>query len=168
MNTSLRISFAVEKHPLGTGGAVKLALQQAEEKEVFVLNGDTFLRTNYEEMLDQHTENGVQATIALKKMQKFERYGVVEIDCQSNRICRFGEKQYCESGFINGGTYLINKQALKTFPDVFSIEKDFFEKYISRYHINGYITDGYFIDIGIPEDYEQAQVDFKNEAYKNI
>jgi len=48
----------------------------------------------------------------------------------------------------------------------FSIEKDFYESRINELHIFGFEYDGYFIDIGIPEDYNKAQTDFKNFKYK--
>lgn len=162
----VRISTVIEETPLGTGGAVKLALSQATTDEVFILNGDTFFGVNYPEMQDLHKQTHASATVALKKMEKFDRYGVVDIEPQTNRILCFNEKQYCESGLINGGIYLINRHELKNFPDKFSLEKDFFETAVHTSTLSGYISEGYFIDIGIPEDYERAQSDFKDGKYQ--
>lgn len=164
----VKISTVIEDTPLGTGGAVKLALSKATTDEVFILNGDTFFDVNYPEMQDLHKQMHASATVALKKMEKFDRYGVVDIERQANRILCFNEKQYCESGLINGGIYLINRHELKYFPDKFSLEKDFFETAVHTSTLSGYISEGYFIDIGIPEDYERAQTDFKDEKYKAI
>ena len=158
----IKISTVIEKTPLGTGGAVKLALSKATTDEVFILNGDTFFGVNYPEMQGLHKQTHASATVALKKMEKFDRYGVVDIEPQTNRILCFNEKQYCESGLINGGIYLINGHELKNFPDKFSLEKDFFETAVHTSILSGYISEGYFIDIGIPEDYERAQSDFKD------
>ena len=94
-------------------------------------------------------------------MVKFDRYGRVEID-DSGKITSFGEKQYCETGFINGGVYVINRNELEKFPDKFSLEKDFFEPEAKKGNLAGFTTNGYFIDIGIPEDYHRAQSDFIN------
>lgn len=162
----VKISTVIEDTPLGTGGAVKLALSKATTDEVFILNGDTFFGVNYPEMQDLHKQTHASATVALKKMEKFDRYGVVDIEPQANRILCFNEKQYCESGLINGGIYLINRHELKNFPDKFSLEKDFFEPTVHTSTLSGYISEGYFIDIGIPEDYERAQSDFKDGKYQ--
>lgn len=162
------ISTVIEETPLGTGGAVKLALSKARTNEVFVLNGDTFFNVRYSEMLNLHKSTQSAVTVALKRMKKFDRYGVVDIEQPTSRILRFNEKQYCESGLINGGVYLINRHELDNFPMKFSLEKDFFETAVRTSTLSGYISEGYFIDIGIPEDYECAQTDFKDEKYKTI
>lgn len=164
----IAISSVTEDTPLGTGGAVKLALSHANEEEIFILNGDTFFEVDFMDMLALHKKNRSAATLALKEMRQFDRYGVVDIEVPSNRILRFHEKLYCESGLINGGIYLINRRELDGYPAKFSLEKDFFEKQVSSSTLSGYISNGYFIDIGIPEDYERAQTDFKDEKYKTL
>lgn len=93
---------------------------------------------------------------------------VVAIEQESRRILRFNEKQYCESGLINGGIYLINRNELDAYPAKFSLEKDFFEAKVTSSILSGYISEGYFIDIGIPDDYAQAQTDFKDGRYKAL
>ena len=116
------ISTVIEETPLGTGGAVKLALSKARTNEVFVLNGDTFFNVRYSEMLNLHKSTQSAVTVALKRMKKFDRYGVVDIEQPTSRILRFNEKQYCESGLINGGVYLINRHELDNFPMKFSLD----------------------------------------------
>lgn len=165
---SADISTVAEETPLGTGGAVKLALSKARAENVFVLNGDTFFGVKYPELLNIHKQTHASATLALKKMEKFSRYGVVDIDQASGRILRFNEKHYCESGLINGGIYLINRNELDSYPLQFSLEKDFFEPKVTTSILSGYISEGYFIDIGIPNDYAQAQTDFKDGRYKTL
>lgn len=166
--TAMKISSVIEEHPLFTGGAVKLALTKAEEKEVFILNGDTFLGTDYTGMLQLHRSTQAKATLALKEMYDFDRYGLVDIQADSHRILQFREKQFCHCGLINGGVYLLEKNELDSYPEKFSLEKDYFEKTVSTHILSGYLSDGYFIDIGIPEDYERAQIDFKNDRQKAI
>ena len=157
--TSLKITSLVEDTPLGTGGAVKSALSRATQTSVFVFNGDSYLGLDYQAIMQFHTEKKASATLALKQMHRFDRYGKVEIDDNARIVC-FGEKQYCESGFINGGVYVMNRNGLEKFPDQFSLEKDFFEPEVSAGKLVGFPTNGYFIDIGIPEDYRRAQHDF--------
>lgn len=166
--TAMEIETVIEDRPLFTGGAVKLALTKAKEKEVFIFNGDTFLGTDYAGMLLLHRTTAARATVALKEMQDFDRYGVVDIEPATSRILHFREKQFCRSGLINGGVYLLNRDELDSYPDKFSLEKDYFEKTVSTHILSGYISEGYFIDIGIPEDYERAQTDFRNGRQKAI
>ena len=91
-------------------------------------------------------------------MQQFTRYGSVELD-KSGRITNFREKQFIEQGLINGGIYTLNifNFLKEDFPEKFSFEKDFLEKSYETKNIYGNVEDAYFIDIGIPEDYEKAQ-----------
>jgi D-glycero-alpha-D-manno-heptose 1-phosphate guanylyltransferase len=158
----IKITSVVETQPLGTGGAVKFALSKSLSENVFILNGDTFLDLNYRQMADFHIKTNAKATLALKEMHDFDRYGTVETD-KNSRIVRFIEKQYCPKAWINAGVYILNKNALTDFPEKFSLEKDFFEKTVAEGFLYGFPVDGYFIDIGIPEDYARAQTDFANE-----
>jgi D-glycero-alpha-D-manno-heptose 1-phosphate guanylyltransferase len=156
------IDFVIEYEPLGTGGGILLALHQASAEDVFVLNGDTFFRVQLSDMYDFHVEQQAGTTLALKPMQNFERYGVVNTD-DKNCIVTFEEKQYREEGNINGGIYVVNKAFVlqKNLPVKCSFEKDFFEAFVNEKRFSAYISNSYFIDIGIPEDYEKAQLDFK-------
>lgn len=152
-------SFVIEQEALGTGGAVKKALESATEKDLWVINADTYLALNMKAMYQQHLEKHALATIALKEMNHFDRYGLIHID-QSNRITSFEEKRACENGLINAGFFIVNKDRfLENAPssEVFSVEKDFFQLQLSNNSIYGFKTDGFFIDIGIPEDFDKAQ-----------
>ena len=85
-HSSMQISTIIEHEPLGTGGAVKLALTIALQSEVFIFNGDTFLGLDYASMLNLHKHSNAQATLGLKEMHDFDRYGVVELDKGTNQI----------------------------------------------------------------------------------
>ena len=160
-----QIAWVVEEEPLGTGGGVKLALQQAVEDEVFILNGDTFFGVDFEQMRSFHHANGAAATLALKPMRDFNRYG--EVTCDDNgRITAFHEKQPCAAGLINGGVYLLRRDALGALPEKFSLEKEFFEPLAAEGRLAGFRSEGYFIDIGIPADYARAQRDFASDAWR--
>jgi D-glycero-alpha-D-manno-heptose 1-phosphate guanylyltransferase len=100
--------------------------------------------------------------MALKPMKNFERYGTVEYD-QHRCITAFREKEFRDEGLINAGIYIINRSAFLglDWPRKFSMEKDFMEQYIGKIKMCAFPYDEYFIDIGIPEDYEKAQSDFK-------
>lgn len=164
-----RVTCVVEREPLGTGGGVRLALGMADEDEVFVLNGDTFFGVDFNEMLSFHRKSGAAATLALKPMRNFDRYGEVLCD-DSGKIISFREKQPCAAGLINGGVYLLGRNCLDGMPDRFSLEKDYFEPLAAGDAKDGFLagfrSEGYFIDIGIPADYERAQRDFASGAWR--
>lgn len=157
------ISYAIEETPLGTGGGIKHALTKLRDDETFILNGDTFFDVNLQQ-LHQTGAGGKQAiTIALKEMNDFNRYGTVILD-KDGIIEKFNEKKPCGKGLINGGIYYLNLKniSLSEFPDKGSFERDVLEKNVSNKILRGYISNGYFIDIGIPEDYKKANDDFSN------
>lgn len=150
-------NFIIEKEPLGTGGAIKYALDKLGNfDQVIILNGDTLFDINYQEMLLKHIINDADITIAAKIIQNPNRYGTLEI--ANNRILKFVEKQELSRGVINCGIYIVKKSIIQHLPDKdkFSFETDFLEKSTSNLKIVPYISDNYFIDIGIPEDYQKA------------
>ncbi len=159
----MAIKHSVEKSPLGTGGAVKQAIKFAEGTNVLVVNGDTFFDVNLHKLENFFRSNEADVCIALRKVGDVSRYGKVEIDLK-NRILGFQEKGAASGmGFINGGTYIISRKAFMKLdlPEVFSLEKDYFEKYYTKQQMFGVRCFSYFLDIGIPEDYEEAQHAFE-------
>ena len=154
----------IEEEPLGTGGAIRLAMEKAATPHVLVANGDTIFRFRMETMEHLHLEKAAACTLALKPMKDFDRYGVVEID-QEGRITSFREKQHYASGLINAGVYLLDREKFMSigFPLKFSFEKDFLEARCSMGEFFGAVQEGYFIDIGIAEDYRKAGIDLQPE-----
>ena len=114
-----------------------------------------------------HIAQHADCTLALKPMENFDRYGAVVLN-NNNRITSFKEKQFYQEGLINGGIYLLNIQSFLQlpFPEKFSFEKDYLEQYCTTKNIFGVIQNSYFIDIGIPEDYEKVQQDVKEHLEK--
>ena len=160
--SDLQYTCSVEDAPLGTGGAILKSCTLATSSNVLVLNGDTFFRIDALRLSACHEQQEAECTLCLKKMENTDRYGVVQTD-ESGKITSFLEKKYYEVSVINGGVYALNLPLFmqETFPEKFSFEKDYFEKYYAEKKIYGQLHDGYFIDIGIPEDYARAQTDFK-------
>jgi D-glycero-alpha-D-manno-heptose 1-phosphate guanylyltransferase len=155
------ISYVIEHEPLGTGGGIRLALEQSSQDEVLVLNGDTFFPVPLADLISFHRNRPAAASIALKSMQDFERYGTVTME-DNGMITDFSEKQHREHGLINGGIYCIDRAHFlkRELPSKFSFEKDYLERFVTEHGFFGYSSDAYFIDIGIPADYEKAQYDF--------
>jgi D-glycero-alpha-D-manno-heptose 1-phosphate guanylyltransferase len=155
--SNIPVEYVIEEKPLGTGGAVKYALQKASGKDILILNGDTYFPIDLNRFYSSHIESGYLFSVALKQMIEFSRYGSVE--CSGNTITKFNEKKFCSEGFINGGIYLTSRVFLesKQLPEAFSLEKDILEKDSSKSLLQGVVFDDVFIDIGIPEDYYRAE-----------
>jgi D-glycero-alpha-D-manno-heptose 1-phosphate guanylyltransferase len=156
----IKITYSVGDTPLGTGGDMKKALKICNDEKVFVLNGDTYFDVNLDLMKKYHLDKNADITIASKLMSNFKRYGTLNLD-RNGKILSFVEKQPTKTGYINGGIYIVKKEALISIDqEVFSFEKDFMEN--ETFNLNAYanISNGYFIDIGLPEDYYKAQEDF--------
>lgn len=160
---NIPIVYSNEESPLGTGGAIKKALDHVESAQVVVTNGDTIFLGRIPEQYQFHIYNHADATIALKRLEDCARYGTVEIN-DSKRITGFREKMAAKQGLINAGLYILNRNIFESMvmPDKFSIEQDFFANYCDNLLFYGYEDGHYFLDIGIPEDYERAQNEFAN------
>jgi D-glycero-alpha-D-manno-heptose 1-phosphate guanylyltransferase len=158
----LNYKISLEKEPLGTGGAIQLACKQTSEQNLLVCNGDTFYKVDIGQLTEFHEEKNAECTLCLKPMNNFDRYGVVELNPDKS-IKSFKEKDFYKKGLINGGVYALNvEQFLKeNLQEKFSFEKDFLEKKVqlsgNSSSLFGLVQDNYFIDIGIPSDYERAQ-----------
>jgi len=149
----IELIYNIENEPLGTGGAVKSSLDLINSDEVFILNGDTIFEIPLTEM---KLFDNSKITIAVKKMENFDRYGIVVFE--NNSVVEFKEKSFRKNGFINGGIYLIRKNIFDDFnlSKKFSFEH-FFEKNLEKLNIKVQKFDNFFIDIGIPEDYLKLQ-----------
>ncbi|HEA6928460.1 nucleotidyltransferase family protein [Campylobacter lari] len=144
----IKIRYNIENELLGTGGAIKDALKLIQN-QAYVLNGDTIFDIDLKKLV----LNDSKICIALKQMQNFDRYGTVNVDDQGI-VTSFEEKIFKKQGLINGGIYLLKKDIF----DKFDLEKKFsFEEFLqsncNALKIQTQIFDGYFIDIGIPQDY---------------
>lgn len=156
---NIKLTYAVEHEPMGTGGGIANALKYTTHQNVFLLNGDTFFDVDLKELSQFHTNNNADLSLSLKALNNFDRYGTVEID--DTLVISFKEKQAVAKGFINGGVYVINNKLFqqKHLGDKFSFEQDIMEKAIGQFVICAKKYDGYFIDIGIPDDYKRANDD---------
>ncbi|MBK7883684.1 MAG: nucleotidyltransferase family protein [Chitinophagaceae bacterium] len=161
--SKLDFKCSIEKEPLGTGGAIKLACSKATSTNVLIVNGDTFFAVDLKSVFNTHINNQSDCTLCLKPMQDFSRYGIIMTDT-NNKIKSFKEKQYFTEGLINGGIYLLNIESFLQLhlPEKFSFEKEYLEKYCTFKKMYGLVQDKYFIDIGIPEDYERIQNEVEN------
>lgn len=158
----MNIRYIEENAPLGTGGAIKHSMSFTQDtKNILVMNGDSFTNCNLKEIFEQHAKSDSKISILVKHMPISERYGTLEI---SNEIVRsFEEKSQKRNCYINTGIYVLRNDIFLDYslPEAFSFEQDFLQKKVDQLQIRAIPTDGFFIDIGIPEDYNRAQIDLE-------
>lgn len=153
----MELVYSVEDVPLGTGGAIKKASELCRGDRFFAINGDTYFSVDYDEIRKKHIEQSADITLAGKEKPNFKRHGTVVFD-SDGVVTEFAEKSFAERGYINGGIYLINKSVFDgAYPDKFSFEKEVLERLSFRTVCAPF--DGYFIDIGVPQDYFRAQTE---------
>jgi D-glycero-alpha-D-manno-heptose 1-phosphate guanylyltransferase len=152
------IEYSQEMAPLGTAGAVKLAQAYLRDApEFLVMNGDSFLEIDLDQLTRFHRGRGGLASMAVLQVDNAARYGTVKMEAQG-RVIGFSEKTGCEgSGVVNGGVYVFNRAVLESIPEgPVSLERDVFPRILHR-GVYALKQQGMFIDIGTPEDYALAQ-----------
>lgn len=160
----LKIAYSYEEEPLGTGGAIRNALPKILEEEVLVLNADTYFPMDYQGLYRFHQENDGDFSLATRAVPDISRYGAVRRDA-AGRILAWNEKLEDGgqplAGEINGGIYVMKKSLIAEIPEgKQSLEQDCVPKWLSEgKRIFGLPFDGYFMDIGIPKDYQQFITD---------
>lgn len=152
----INIFYTIEKELLGTGGAIMPVLAKWREP-FFLLNGDTFFEADLSSFSEAFLTLRPSASLSLKPVFNQNRYGAVQLE--GDKITSFTEKKFLASGLINAGVSILTPDIFegKLPGEVFSYEKDLFEKKAATHFLHGFVQDEYFIDIGIPEDYERAQ-----------
>lgn len=157
----IRIIYSKEKSPLDTGGAIKLAENLIKDKDLLILNGDSFVELNLKKMLKFHQKMKQPITMAVIKVKNSSRSGQIMINSK-DIITRFEEKgEKKKENLINAGVYIFQKKILKNFPEdkKISLEKQIFPKFVGK--IAAFKTKGYFIDIGVKKDYRKFNKDIR-------
>ena len=151
------IEYSIEYEPLGTGGALRQAMNRVEGKDFLAINGDSLFKIPLAPLRHFHEQTGAVLTVALKRMSDCGRYGSVRVNAEG-RFSSFEEKRSGVSGAINGGVYLLRRKFLSelNLPERFSFEQDVLENMCSHCPFYAIEFTDYFIDIGIPEDYARA------------
>ncbi len=155
----MNVDYAVEEAPLGTGGAMRLAQAKTKENFALVLNGDTFLDADYAAMMRVHAGAGAVLTMAVARQPDITRYGGVIVE--AGRVVSFAEKGRKGPGWINAGAYILEKDLAwpPELPEKFSFERDFLAPQIDCIRPAAYEVEGFFLDIGVPEDLDRAQIE---------
>jgi NDP-sugar pyrophosphorylase family protein len=160
----LDIEYSVEAQPLGTGGALRLAVERYGEISTLVaMNGDSLVQLDFLQMLCAHVAHGAVATVGLARVNNTARYGRVDVD-EAGRIRAFAEKSgESAPGWINSGVYVFEPEIFADIPAgcVVSLERQVLPSLINRRRLCSFSTQGRFIDIGIPEEFARAQTEMK-------
>ncbi|MDD7985737.1 nucleotidyltransferase family protein [Lentisphaera marina] len=157
----ISIEYCHEGKPMGTGGAIRLALPYFKSETVLVMNGDSFCSLDYNKFLESYHLRGRVDSLVITEVEDVSRYGFVELST-CDRVKSFEEKgQGSGVGFINAGIYLLNKTTIESLPQEvnISLEKEVFP---NMSNLHAFKTSGPFIDIGTPESYDRAGQFFNN------
>lgn len=160
--------YSFETSPLGTGGALRKAIEFASSSDVLVMNGDSYLDFSWEAFLQTHEKSKADMTIACLKVKDVSRYGQICFDPATGQIKEFVEKgKSAGEGWINGGVYLLKRELFMEMPTgvPFSLEVDGMPL-LSTKKTFTYPCSGPFIDIGTKESYFDAQSVLKETACK--
>jgi D-glycero-alpha-D-manno-heptose 1-phosphate guanylyltransferase len=152
-----RLVYSVETEPLGTGGALLRSLEQVPSATALVLNGDTLLDLDYRALFAWYAEEPEALAMVLRAVDDAGRYGSVVL--REGRVTGFVEKGTQGPGLINAGIYMVPRGLLARYglSGAFSLERDFLQRHCASLAPRAFVSDGYFLDIGTPEDYERAQ-----------
>lgn len=168
----VRLRYSFEKEPLDTGGAIKNA-EPSVKSDFLALNGDViFSGLDLDKLIYAHKKSNSLATIVVAKSSTPARFGAVELD-NENRVVSFVEKprkQPAGDVWVNAGVYVIRPSIFAKIPKGkrTSLEMDVFPKLMREGSITGYKHEGYWADVGTPEDYLRVQRDFLTGAFRPI
>lgn len=153
------IAYSVETEPLGTGGAIRFALEQARETQVVVLNGDTYTDIELRRLSEKLEGSRGDLVMAVTHLDDVSRYGAVLFNGETETVVGFNEKQSRSAGYINAGIYCLRRDIFDRYsvPTRFSFERDFLTKWLSVLRPVAFPGVRAFIDIGVPEDFALAQ-----------
>ncbi|NQY62260.1 MAG: NTP transferase domain-containing protein [Alteromonadaceae bacterium] len=164
----LDVDFSFEDQPLGTGGAIKQALNHVKGKRVLVVNSDSFMEFSLAQFIEFAEDKESNLSIVCTQVEDVSRFGAADVS-EQGLLLKFFEKGRQGSGYINSGIYLIDKNhpKLASLTGKFSFENELLSnKEVPVFAIK---NKGLFFDIGTPDDYESAQMllNTYNNAVRN-
>lgn len=158
----IKVFYAYEEELLGTAGAIKNAGRLVTEEYFLALNADTFYQIDYKRLIALSEERNLHMALVLREVSDVSRYGQAVLE--DGWLKAFDEKIEKNSrGTINGGVYYLRRSLLNEIPEgKVSLEHDMIPKWLLEgKNLGGFVNEGYFIDIGVPEDYYKFDEDVK-------
>ncbi len=159
----MELDYVIESEPLGTGGALRLAISHCVSDHVFVFNGDTYLDLDVEDLAAQWGA-ARDPIIVARMVEDTHRYGRILVD--GGRVLKYIGSGVNGDGLINAGCYVLPVDLFHSeqLPERFSFEQDFLAQAVQKQRFEVFVSTGKFIDIGIPRDYQCAQEDLREIA----
>ena len=158
----LSLNYSEEKKPLGTGGALRLAIENIASPFCLVMNGDSFVDVCLKDFWEWYSLKKNAAGIVATQVKDVSRFGRIHLD-EGEIVQEFEEKgAHQGAGLINAGMYIFSRDFLLSLPKEkpFSLEKDVFPKMVEGKKLVAFPCNGRFIDIGTPESFIAAQTFF--------
>lgn len=162
----LKIEYSKEEKKLGTAGGLGL-LKNKLVDDFLVMNGDVLTGLDFSEFLEFHKKTGSIATIALNRRHVDIDFGVVELD-ENRTLIGYIEKPKIDY-LVSMGVYAFNESILEYIPSHEYLDiPDLMKRLLSEGEkVNGFIHDGYWLDIGRPDDYIKANEDIQ-KIYRQL
>lgn len=155
---NMNLVYEVEDFPLGTGGAIRRSVRHIETDHVFIFNGDTYLELEVDEVEKMWQKDSLPIIVA-REVSDTSRYG--RLQTTNGFVTGFLEKGVPGAGLVNAGCYVFPTTIFSdvNLGEAFSLENDFLTEAVKCNKFKVFVSRGYFIDIGVPEDYNRAQVE---------
>jgi len=168
----VRLRYSFEKQPLDTGGAIKNA-ELMLGSDFLALNGDViFSELDLDKLIYAHKRSEAFATVVLARSRTPSRFSAVELDSE-NKVVSFIEhpRKHAEAEgetWVNAGVYVLRPAVLGKIRKGAraSLESDVFPKLMREGKISGYKHEGYWADVGTPDDYLRVQRDVLTGVFK--
>lgn len=149
----VKISYSEEDRPLGTAGAIRKAAGLTADRELLIMNGDSFLDVDLKALAAFQRDKKGAAALCAVHMEDAGRYGRVERDGRC-RVISFIEKGGSTPGLINGGVLMLRRDALNGIGmGAFSFEREVLPGLVDK-GLYAMEVEGFFVDIGVPESYK--------------
>lgn len=165
LKDSIEITVSTEPEKAGTGGGLLFAANQLEP-EFFLVNGDSLFNLNLLDLSNLlSSDQEAVAAVALRRLNVAARYDTVELE--GTRITQFGARQASQGPIlINGGVYAMRRTITSFLSPICSLEQDVLPELAKSNVLSGICTNDYFIDIGVPLDFDKAQLEIPRHVRK--
>jgi D,D-heptose 1,7-bisphosphate phosphatase len=151
----LEIDVAVEPQPAGTGGALWHARDRLDDR-FFLLNGDSWFDFNLLDLAARlEADPAALGALALRRLADASRFGAVSLS--GNRVAGFAERPDAPGpGLVSGGVYALRRAVVDGLAAECSLEREVFPRLAEAGRLRGFCYEGYFVDIGVPNDLARA------------